>query len=92
MKNFRYHKCLDDIPFHDLTTFIGENDCGKTTIIDFLDLMIGYEKVNRSDFFQGNSAEGSEIIQEDEIIGKILFKINSREKTSLKKYLDKDEN
>lgn len=54
--------------------------------------MIGYEKVNRSDFFQGNSAEGSEIIQEDEIIGKILFKINSREKTSLKKYLDKDEN
>jgi len=39
IKNFR---CLKDvkIPFRELTVLIGENDAGKSTVLDLLDLIL----------------------------------------------------
>lgn len=88
--NFRCHKQLIEIPFHDLTTFIGENDCGKTTIIDFLEIMFTDKKPQKNDFFSINTGELSETMREKRIIGEIIFELNDSEVEHFKQYSYKD--
>ena len=45
-------KCYEDskvIPFHDITVFIGENDAGKSTILDALDFLINNKTPRNSE-------------------------------------------
>jgi len=49
-------KCYLDsgiIPFHSLTVFIGENDAGKSTIFDALDILLNDKMPNNDDFREG---------------------------------------
>ena len=68
IRNFKCHKKVLDIPFYSITTFVGENDSGKTSIIDFLELILDNKLPKEGDFFHdagGNS--------ETEIVGEITF-------------------
>lgn len=40
VKNFRCHEALLDIPLHSLTIFVGENDAGKTVILNAVEFLI----------------------------------------------------
>lgn len=68
IQNYKCHKQLSDVEFHQITTFIGENDSGKTSIIDFLELMLENKIPQEIDFF--HDAQGD---CENEIIGEITF-------------------
>jgi len=50
IKNFR---CLQDvsIPFRELTVLIGENDAGKSSVLDLLDLVLNDRKPEDSDYY-----------------------------------------
>ena len=41
IRNLRCHEALIDIPIHNLTVFVGENDAGKTVILNALELLVG---------------------------------------------------
>ena len=73
-----------------MTTFIGENDCGKTTIIDFLEIMFTDKKPQKNDFFSINTGELSETMREKRIIGEIIFELNDSEVEHFKQYSYKD--
>ncbi|MDW5549923.1 ATP-dependent nuclease [Methanosarcina sp.] len=68
IQNFKCHKKIQDIPFHSITTFVGENDSGKTSIIDFIELILDNKIPKEDDFF--HDAEGN---FETEIIGEITL-------------------
>ncbi|MDW7732931.1 MAG: AAA family ATPase [Methanolobus sp.] len=68
IQNYKCHKELLDISLYTISTFIGENDSGKTSIIDFLELMLTNKSPNENDFFHD-----SEGIFQDEIIGEITL-------------------
>lgn len=38
LENFRIYKNLVSIDFEDITTFIGKNDAGKSTILEALEI------------------------------------------------------
>ncbi|MFA7084242.1 MAG: AAA family ATPase [Arcobacteraceae bacterium] len=51
-------KCYEDsgiIPFHNLTVFIGENDAGKSTVYDALELLLNNSHPKIDDFRIGNN-------------------------------------
>ena len=50
--NYKCHRSINYAPFHDFTTLIGENDCGKTAVIDFLDIMLTSKIPNKEDYFK----------------------------------------
>ena len=51
LENFRAYKDRIDIPFDDLTAFIGRNDVGKSTILEALDIFFegGTVKIESAD-------------------------------------------
>jgi predicted ATP-dependent endonuclease of OLD family len=55
IKNFRCHESIVDLPIHKLTIFIGENDSGKTAILDALCILLTSKSPTQSDFRQLNS-------------------------------------
>lgn len=55
IKNFRCHESIVDLPIHKLTIFIGENDSGKTAILDALCILLTSKSPTQSDFRQFNS-------------------------------------
>ncbi|WP_135605542.1 AAA family ATPase [Methanococcoides sp. NM1] len=68
IQNYKCHQNIPNIEFHQITTFIGENDSGKTSIIDFLELILDNKLPEESVFF--HNAEGN---CASEIIGIITF-------------------
>ncbi|RXJ90545.1 hypothetical protein CRV01_05155 [Arcobacter sp. CECT 8983] len=79
LENFKCYESSGKIPFHNLTVFIGENDAGKSTIYDALDLVLNNNYPKNEDF-----REGSDIITI-----KIVFTL-STEIEELSQYLIDD--
>ena len=50
VKNFRCHESISDLPIHKLTVFIGENDAGKTALLDALSILLTSKSPIPSDF------------------------------------------
>ena len=53
LENFKCYENSGKIPFHNLTVFIGENDVGKSTIYDALDLVLNNNSPKSEDFRDG---------------------------------------
>jgi len=49
IKSLKCYKDSGVIPFHNLTVFIGENDAGKSTVLDALDLLINNKTPRNSE-------------------------------------------
>lgn len=73
VKNFR---CLKDvnIPFHDLTVLIGENDAGKSTVLDLLDIILNERQPDDYDYYLFNDGDGGSTRREDEIEVVLTFR------------------
>jgi predicted ATP-dependent endonuclease of OLD family len=96
IRNFKCHKKIQDLPFHDLTTLIGENDSGKTAIIDFLEVMLTNKPPGSYDYyremvFNAEKNCDEEVVQK-EIIGEIVFSLDENEKAQLSNYIDENQN
>jgi len=85
ISNYKCHKELSNVNFHDITTFIGENDSGKTSIIDFLELMLSNKIPQKVDFFHDSDDE-----YEHEIIGEITFNPNFELQEPIQHLLNKN--
>lgn len=72
IKNFR---CLKDvrIPFRELTVLIGENDAGKSTVLDLLDLILNERQPEESDYYYSDDGRGEQETRADEIEAMIIF-------------------
>lgn len=78
-----------DIFFEDLTTIIGENDCGKTSIIDFLQLILEGNIPTKDNYSKYCDVSGN-IIDTDKIIGEVEFILENNEIEHLSKYIIDD--
>jgi hypothetical protein len=85
ISNYKCHKKLLDVNFHEITTFIGENDSGKTSIIDFLELMLSNKTPQEVDFFHDSDGECG-----PEIIGEITFNPNPEFQEQIKHLLNEN--
>jgi putative ATP-dependent endonuclease of OLD family len=72
IKNFR---CLKEvnIPFRELTLLIGENDAGKTTVLDLLDLILNEHQPEESDYYFFDDGSGNPESRADEIEAVLTF-------------------
>lgn len=65
LKNFRAYKDETAIEFEDLTTFVGKNDIGKSTVLEALDIFFndggGVVKLDRSDINQDSAGDDTTI-------------------------------
>lgn len=52
VQNFRCHESILDLPIHKLTVLIGENDSGKTALLDVLCILLTSKSPVSSDFRQ----------------------------------------
>jgi len=91
IRNYKCHRSVDKIPFRDFTTLIGENDCGKTAIIDFLEIMLTNKIPRDEDYFRyidlTSSDQPSEVTA-NEISGEIVLSIDENEEHTLADYLN----
>jgi len=55
VQDFRCHESILDLPIHKLTIFIGENDSGKTALLDALCILLTSKSPVTSDFRQLDS-------------------------------------
>jgi energy-coupling factor transporter ATP-binding protein EcfA2 len=62
--NFRCFASLPDIPVHQLTLFIGENDSGKTALIDAVELLLTARAAVTTDFRKVDDELAAELIIE----------------------------
>ncbi len=62
IKNYRCFENLEKVPIHKLTVFIGENDAGKTCILDALEILLTSTNPTQKDFFKKENEEVSEEI------------------------------
>ncbi|WP_289128263.1 ATP-dependent endonuclease [uncultured Clostridium sp.] len=85
VKNFKGYKEINDLLFDDLTTLIGENDSGKTTITEFLSLMINNEQPQKEHFYKYINKDDKEVTAQ-EIEGVIEFELDEKEQKLLKDY------
>lgn len=51
LQGYKCYRDLTTIPFHNLTVLIGENDCGKSTILKALGLFLGKFNQQEDDFY-----------------------------------------
>lgn len=85
IKNYKSLKDIDYINFDDLTTIIGENDSGKTSIIEFIEIMLSNKTPNELDYGKYQQCE-----ENNEIEGIVEFKLDEYEINILDKYLSKN--
>lgn len=78
-----------DILFEDLTTIIGENDCGKTSIIDFLQLVLDGNIPTKENYSKYCDISGN-VIDTDIIIGEVEFILEDNEIEHLSKFIIDD--
>ena len=72
VKNYR---CLTNvsIPFHKLTVLIGENDSGKSTVLDLLDLILNERQPEDNDFYYVSNSQGDLERRAEEIEAILIF-------------------
>lgn len=58
VRGFKCFSDLADVPFHRLSIFVGENDSGKTALLDALELLLTPEAPTRNDFHR--AADGTQ--------------------------------
>lgn len=85
IQNYKSLKNIKPIEFEDLTTIIGENDSGKTSILEFIEIMLTNKIPNELDYGRYSNSQIS-----DEIIGIAEFKLSKTEIGILGKYLNRD--
>jgi putative ATP-dependent endonuclease of the OLD family len=73
--NFRCYAELSNIPIHKLTVFIGENDAGKTALLDAIQILLTNDRPKSEHYRRINDEEIAETI---EIAG--LFQLEDRDK------------
>ena len=56
IRSFKCYENSGKIPFHNLTVFIGENDAGKSTIYDALDLLLNNNQPSTNDYRDGSDS------------------------------------
>ncbi|MEO1350803.1 MAG: AAA family ATPase [Cyanobacteria bacterium J06635_15] len=78
IQNFRCHESIVDLPVNKLTIFIGENDSGKTAILDAICILMMSKSPIPSDFRQLNSSH-----QADEILISGTFKVEEHDSIPL---------
>jgi len=92
IRNYKCHRLLDRVPFHDFTTLIGENDCGKTAVIDFLEVMLTNKIPHEGDYFKcidpTSPPDQPREVAAEEISGEIVFSVDGDEEDTLAAYLD----
>ncbi len=74
----RGYKCFKNsgkIPIHSLTVFIGENDSGKTSILEAIDILLNNKSIKSEDYHFDNETNSTS--EQIEIIG--IFKIADNE-------------
>jgi putative ATP-dependent endonuclease of OLD family len=62
VRNFRCLRCVS-LPIHELTVLIGENDSGKSSVLDLLDMVLNEKQPDENDFFQEEEGTPSELIE-----------------------------
>jgi putative ATP-dependent endonuclease of the OLD family len=84
------------MPMHPLTTLIGENDAGKTAIIDFLEIMLTNKAPITLDYyrsFEFNAETNcNEETTQNKIVGQIIFTLDETETIQLKNFINEDKN
>jgi len=86
LQNFQCFKDSKDIPMYELTIFIGENDCGKTSILRSMDIFFNNSKISKDLFFRIDSN------QKKNFIISCKFKIEENERPEYpKEYLCYDD-
>ena len=73
VRNFR---CLKDvkIPFRELTVLIGENDAGKSTVLDLLDLILNERQPEDGDYYYYDSGNVNPESQAEKIEAILTFR------------------
>ncbi len=80
LKNFQCFNDSVDIPIHKMTIFIGENDCGKTSILKALEFFFNDEKISPDMFHKiGEKPEKKCEIE-------LIFKVNPEKSKDIPKY------
>lgn len=85
IKNYKSLKDIDCINFDDLTTIIGENDSGKTSIIEFIEIMLTNNIPDESEYGKYPGYE-----ENKEIEGTVEFILSQEEINILDEYLSND--
>jgi len=62
VENFRCYESIVNLPIHKLTVFIGENDSGKTALLDALYVLLTSKSPSSSDFRQLDSVNRADKI------------------------------
>lgn len=78
-----------DILFENLTTIIGENDCGKTSIIDFFQLFLEGNVPTKENYSKYCDNNGN-VINADTIIGELEFIVEKNEIEHLMNFIIED--
>jgi len=58
VENFRCLKCIS-LPMHKLTTLIGENDSGKSSVLDLLEMVLGDQRPDDNDYYRDEGGTSS---------------------------------
>lgn len=89
-KNFRSLKEVT-LPIHKLTILIGENNAGKSSVLDLLDIMLNDNQPDREDYFRASYEHNTELtadaIAEDVIEIILTFDLSDSEKKLANPYL-----
>lgn len=62
-KNFRPFSTLEEVKFGSLTTIIGKNDAGKSSVLKLLDVFFKNEKLNDDDVHYGANEDENIVIE-----------------------------
>lgn len=88
--NFRGYKCKTEVDFNDITTFVGKNDSGKSTILEALDIFFndgkGCIKLDTQDINAENKKNSNTTIELEACFTDLPAElvIDASHKTSLK--------
>src|SRR3990172_9086532 len=63
LRGFRCYADVQSIPFHRLTVFIGENDSGKTCVLDALVLLLTANVPAHDDYHKRATGETADVIE-----------------------------
>lgn len=75
IKGYKCFKNSGKIPIHSLTVFIGENDSGKTSILEAIDILLNNKSIKSEDYHFDTETNSTN--EQIEIIG--IFKIAENE-------------
>lgn len=83
-KQFRCLKCVS-LPIHKLTVLIGENDSGKSSVLDLLEIVLNDQRPDENDYFREGEAPPAESI---EVI--LTFELDERDEQAAEPFTAKD--